>query len=619
MTNSGSTWRSIVVYALAAMMVALIAHQNMLRRSLSSDEIRVGVPIAGHSTDLNDNYLYFSLIKRGASACRSPADENEVDASGNPLACSFVAGLIVDHLIYKVMKFVTPNHAAALGALMVVQTALLAFAALVALQLILNRRFGMASSLALAGLIIFISDAFSWSLFSGTIYTNFLHLWRFEANVVRLMSPTLFWSFGLFAIASLLALLEKPTVARYLLACGLLTLTSASSIAVGANIGAGVGLTFLFVLVSQRRIHFPLLFAALALLVGLAWQEVAFYRFYQTELGAQLGHGRFAGLNINTNFFVLLIPILIGRIGYKWGTREVLLKSMLFGSMLIGLLSDSVTLGDRLWLRGATMIALVLCVALCISAVVWIWGIAGRGLQQKFAESTRHRVRFWQIPVSILLMIGFIGVSELIRPYEPQKWSGFLERDRYDTMSWLAAHTMPGDVVASGNIDDTTLIDFYTDATPFVGLYAMNALPFDELMKRFLHVVDLVENNEIIINSILNAPKDDIAAFYDYIYGPMTTLFDQDAFQAVGFYQLLIYQNYNAAVPDLFASGKVAPDFIERVKRVRMEEAVRKYSYKYLILRKTDTLKNPENFRQVFHNPTYVVYSPERTDRAVSQ
>ncbi|MCZ4291904.1 hypothetical protein [Hoeflea alexandrii] len=619
MTNSGSTWRSIVVYALAAMMIALIAHQNMLRRSVSSDETRVGVPIAGHSTDLNDNYLYFSLLKRGASACRSPADENEPDASGNPLACTYVAGLIVDHLIYEAIVLVAPNRAASLGGLMVVQTALLAFAALVALQQILHHRFGIASSLALAGLIIFVSDAFSWSLFSGTIYTNFEYIWRFEANVVRLVSPTLFWSFGLLAIASLLALLEKPTVARYLVAGALLALTSASSIAVGANIGAGVGLAFLLVLVWQRRIHFPLLAAALALLVGLAWQQLAFYRFYHTELGAQLGHGSFIGVNINWNFLVLLIPILIGRIGYKWGTREVLLKSILFGSMLIGLLSTSVTLGDRLWLRGATMIALVLCIALCISAAAWVWSIVGRALEKRFTASTRQRVWYWQIPASIVLIVGFIGLSEMNRPYDPQKWYGFLERDRYEAISWVAAHTKSGDVVASGNIDDTTLIDFYTDATAFVGLYGMTALPFDELMKRYFHVVDLIANNRDIIEPILNATKDQIAAFYDYLYGPMKTLYDQDAFQAVGFYQLLIYQNYNAAIPDLFASGQVAPDFVERIERVRQEGADRIYSYKYLLLRKTDLLKSPEDFTPVFQNSTYVVYAPERNDRAVSQ
>lgn len=619
MTNSGFTWRSIVVCALAALIVALIAHQNMLRRSLSSDETRVGVPIAGYSTDLNDNYLYFGLIKRGAGACRSPADEDEIDASGNPLACTYVTGLIVDHLIYKAIRLAAPNRAVALGALMVVQTALLAFAALIALQQILRRQFGVASALALAGIIIFTSDAFSWSLFFGTIYTNLQYIWRFEANVVRLVSPTLFWSFALFAIASLLSLLEKPTVARYLLAGALLTLTSASSIAVGANIGAGVGLTFLLVFAQLRRVHFPLLFAALALLIGLAWQELAFYRFHKTELGAQLGHGNFVGLHINPHFFALLVPILVGRIGHTWGTRELLLKSMLFGSMLIGLLNGSVTLGDRLWLRGATMIALILSLAWSLSAAAWIWGIVGRELRERLAESTRRHARLWHIAVSLLLVVILIGVSGVIRPYDRQKWYGFLERDRYEAITWIAAHTQPDDTVASGNIDDTTLIDFYTDATPFVGLHAMNALPFDELMRRYFHVIDLIENNQKMIEPILNATKADITSFFNYIDGSTRTLYDQDAFQAVGFYELLVYHTYNAALPNLFESGKVASDFVKRIQRIRREGVLRQYSFNYLLLRKTDRLKTPEEFRQVFQNSTYVVYARERTDRAVSQ
>lgn len=619
MTNSGFTWRSILVCALAALMVALIAHQNMLRRSLSSDETRVGVPIAGYSTDLNDNYLYFSLIKRGASACRNPVDEHVNDASGNPLACTYVTGLIVDNLIYRVIRLAAPNRAVALGALMVVQTALLAFAALVALQQILRRQFGVASALALAGIIIFASDAFSWSLFFGTIYTNLQYIWRFEANVVRLVSPTLFWSFALFAIASLLAMLEKPTVTRYLLACALLTLTSASSIAVGANIGAGVGLTFLLVLAWQRRVHFPLLFAALALLIGLAWQELAFYRFHKTELGGQLGHGNFVGLHINPHFFALLIPILVGRIGHTWGTREVLLKSMLFGSMLIGLLNGSVTLGDRLWFRGAAGITLILSLAWSISTAVRIWGLVGRALQERFAEATRRHARLLHIAMNVLLVVGFVGLSAVIRPYDPQKWYGFLERDRYEALTWIAAHTKHGDTVASGNIDDTTLIDQYTDATPFVGLHAMNALPFEELMRRYLYVIDQIENNQKMIDPILNATKADIAAFFNYIDGPTRSLYDQDAYQAVGFYELLVYHAYNASLPKLFESGKVAPEFVQRIQRIRREAALRQYSYKYLLLRKTDMLKSPKAVRQVFQNSTYVVYAPERIDRAVSQ
>lgn len=619
MTNNGFTWRSILVCALAALMVALIAHQNMLRRSLSSDETRVAVPIAGYSTDINDNYLYFSLIKRGASACRYPVDVHENDASGNPLACTYVAGLTVNNLLYEFIRFAAPNRAVALGALMVVQTALLAFAALVALQQILRRQFGLAPALVLAGITIFASDAFSYSLLFGTIYTDLQYLWRFEANVVRLVSPTLYWSLGLFSIASLLALLEKPTVARHLFTCALLILTSASSIAVGANIGAGVGLTILLVLAWQRRAHFPLLFAAMALLFGLAWQQLAYYRFLATELGTQLGHGTFVGLHFNAHFFALLIPILAGRIGSTWDTREVLLKSMLFGSMLIGLLNGSVTLGDRLWIRGAAGIALILSLAWSISAAARIWEFSGQSLRERFAETTRCHARLLHIAASVLLVVGLIGMSAVIRPYDAQKWYGFLERDRYDAITWIAAHTKPGDTVASGNIDDTTLIDFYTDATPFVGLHAMNALPFEELMRRYFYVIDQVKNNEKVIGPILNATKADIASFYNYIDGPMRSLYDQDAFQAIGFYELLVYHNYNAALPNLFESGKVAAKFVQRIQRIWQESGKRTYNYKYLLLRKTDILNSEEKFQQVFQNSTYVVYAPERNDRAVSQ
>ncbi len=111
-----------------------------------------------------------------------------------------------------------------------------------------------------------------------------------------------------------------------------------------------MGLSLLVTAVAARRINYQLLFAGLALLAGLIWQQLFFSRFYGTELGSQLGHGMFTGLKFNWHFIPLLVPVLIGRIGFGDGRRQLYLKSMLFGAMCIGILNGSVELGDRLWL-----------------------------------------------------------------------------------------------------------------------------------------------------------------------------------------------------------------------------------------------------------------------------
>lgn len=609
---STGSLRFSILCAVAALVVALCAHQNMLRRGMASDATRVGVPIAGYSSDLNDNYLYFSLVKRGADACRSPADKEEADASGNPLACTYISAIVIDNLIYKAIRVFASDRAFALGALLILQTGLLAFAALLCLSTLLQRKFSLPAAIALAGIVIFFADSFSWSLLFGYVYDNLSYIWRYEANVVRLVSPTLYWTVGLCALVALLALMAKPSVLRYAVAGGLLILTSSSSIAVGATIGSGVGLAFLINSIRTRRIDYPLLFAGLALLTGLVWQELFFSRFYRTEFGSQLGHGTFTGLKFNWHFLPLMIPVLIGRIGSVDGRRQLFLKSMLFGAMWIGILNGSVELGDRLWLRGAAMIAFVLVIAWTLTMLIWLWQVIGQGFFQTEWRMSGRGASVAKLAASLILVALLSVLSGQIRPYDPNKWYGVVERSRYDAIEWIAHHTQPGNIVASTNIDDTNLIEFYTDATAFVGLYGLNALPFDELIRRYIYVIDLLENADQIFGQLQTTRQADLTAFFDHIDGPARTLYDPDAFQRVGFYELLVYHSYNAAVPNLFASGTVAGSFVERLSRLRAELGNRTYQFNYIILRNTDRLKSPQDFREVYRNEKYTIYAPER-------
>jgi hypothetical protein len=604
--------RFILVYVVAALLVALCVHQNMLRRGIASDATRVGVPIAGYSSDLNDSYLYFSLVKRGADACRSPADKEEADASGNPLACTYISAIVIDNLIYKAIRVFASDRAVALGTLLILQTALLAFSALLCLSALLRKTFNLPLAIGLAGGVIFLADAFSWSLLFGHVYENLSYIWRYEANVVRLVSPTIYWTVGLCSLVALLALIEKPNVLRYALAGGLLVLTSSSSIAVGATIGAGVGLAFAIATVRTRRIDYPLLFAGLALLAGLVWQELFFSRFYKTEFGSQLGHGTFTGLKFNWYFLPLMIPILIGRIGAGDGRRQAFLKSVLFGAMWIGILNGSVELGDRLWLRGAAMIAFVLVIAWVLTMLVWLWQVLGQGFLKVIWGMSGWNAKAAQLTASLILVAGFSVLSGHIRPFDPNKWYGVVERDRYEAIEWIAQNTQSGNIVASSNIDDTNLIEFYTDATAFVGLYGLNALPFDELVRRYLYVMDMLQSDDRAFAGLVATRQADLTAFFEYIDGPTQTPYDQDAFQRVGFYELLVYHSYNAAVPNLFAGGTVAASFVERLARLRAEAASRTYQFSYIILRNTDRLKSPQDFREVYRNEKYTIYAPER-------
>lgn len=611
--------RWVLMCALACMLVSVIAHQNMVRRGWDSDQAKVGVPIAGYSSDINDNYLYFSLIKRGAGACRSPADDQDVDGSGNPLACTYLPAIVVDHFLYQTIKALTPDRVTALGGLLIAQTGLLALAALLFIQRVLQRRFGFLAALAVAGAVVFLSDAFSWSFRFRTLYTNLPNIWLYEANVVRLVSPTVYWTLGLFALVALLGLMKKPVAWRYAIAGALLALSATSSIAVGATIGAGVGLALVTVLVLQRRLDLQLLFAAAMLLVGLVWQEWFFSRFYSTELGSQLGHGSFIGVHFDPAYLVLLVPVFVGRIGREAGYSQILLKALLAGSALVGTFSESVELGDRLWLRGATMIAFVLTIAWAITTIVWLWQLLQSGRSRPAMARGIPIRQAAVVAASLVLILALVGFSAWVRPYDPQRWYGVVGRDRLAAIEWIATHTQPGDVVASGNIDDTNLIEFYSDATAFVGLYGMSALSFDELIRRYLFVADLLQNSDQAFGRLQTATQAELTEFFGSLDGAPIAPYDQDKYQVVGFYELLVYHSYNAAVRGLFSNGAVDPAFVDRLDRLRSEAAARRYTFNYLILRVTDHLRAPQDFRELFRNSSYIIYAPERTDRAVSQ
>ncbi|KAH2825537.1 hypothetical protein KXV85_010825, partial [Aspergillus fumigatus] len=63
---------------------------------------RIAVPLSSSRTDPRDNYVYFSLLKRGLMSCREPSDVQDGRVQGNPLACSYIGGLAVANLIWRV-------------------------------------------------------------------------------------------------------------------------------------------------------------------------------------------------------------------------------------------------------------------------------------------------------------------------------------------------------------------------------------------------------------------------------------------------------------------------------------------------------------------------------------
>jgi hypothetical protein len=187
--------RQIAVYLLAAVVVAFVLHMNLLARLSVNNAEKVGMPLLSSRTDPSDNYVYFNLLKLGLSACHRPAVTPPAYAdniSGNPLACTYIGGLIVGHVLWLFAKAITLTDRMAISVLLVLNSALMAFAFLLAVSAVLRRNFGLASSIALAGICLYAIDNFGLWVYYGNLSYKIVDVLGLEPGFARLVSPAIF-------------------------------------------------------------------------------------------------------------------------------------------------------------------------------------------------------------------------------------------------------------------------------------------------------------------------------------------------------------------------------------------------------------------------------------------
>ncbi|MDE2166816.1 MAG: hypothetical protein KGJ66_10835 [Alphaproteobacteria bacterium] len=614
-------WSSLAVVLTAAFFVAIIAQHQMLLRLPVANAERVGVPLASSRTDLGDNYLYFSLTKRGASACRQSAEPDDADPGGNALACTYLPAIIVNHFLLAVAYWVLPSPRLALVALLLLDTTVLAAAFCLAVAVLVNRRLSIAAAMAMCGFGLLLVDSFGLTFYTGHLYTNLRADWSSEPNPIRLLNPSIFWAMGLVALATFVYYVERPKYFALAAAAMSSFLLGASSISVALSFGLGMLLCFTVIALRRRECRRDFILVGLALGVGLAWQMFQFRHFWASELGSQINTGKFAGfsdLRFNPTFVWFALPICLGRItGSKDKVVETLAKCVLGAAALVGAFCNSVDLGSRLWIRGADIYALACTVS-------WLW-VTAMGASEKllaWASQRRQvdRLRImltfvqtkhmrWISALSILACL--IGAYSYASPVHTGSWRGYIDREKYDALEWLNAHTRPGETVASTDIEDSFLIDFYTHAEPFRPLYGLTALPFQEMLMRHVCVMELVSDGQSILKRLKNTRQDDVNRWLRFIFGPVSTQYDYDAYQAVAFYWYVVYYPFNAQFRDLFASGSVAPSFVTNLDAIAKEAPHRHYHYRYLIVRTGDALSDPSRFHEVFRNRSVVIYEPK--------
>jgi|GEM_PF-5686058 len=610
------TWRSVIVYLLASLLVSAIFHSNLLARLAVDNQQEVGVPLASSRTDASDNYVYFGLIKQGTGACNPAAYPEAARIEGNSLACTYIGGILVGNVLWRLSHAVTTSERAAISLLLILCAALLAISLILAFGAVLDRQFGFASATAIAGLSLLLLDNFGLSFYLRSLYLNFQAVLDLEPGFARLLNPTVFWSFGLLTLAGVLLAMRQRSRTMAVCAGAAAVVCATAGLAVTAALIGGFGLFLCLELSIRRRIDWLVFSVAAVLAAGAAYTLIGFSVFYKTRFGTSLHHGEIVGLRTNFYFLWLLVPVAIGRIGSAGREQNMLMKCLLLSSAVIGMFCDSVELGSRLWLRGSCVFAFLACAA-------WLWNWAeyvGAALVSARLPSgiARWRAigssRLWPPLSAVAAACILFGIMQIVRPFDLERPRGFVDHDKYQALMWIERHTPANSVIASTSLEDSFLIDFYTRGKPYVPLYGLTILPQAKLVKRYFRSIDEIAEGHARLDDLSAITPDALSAYNGTLKDGLKRPVDETAYQAFAFYLMLLYYPFTAESRDIFSAGAPTAVFLDWLRRMHDESRQECARYDYLIVRTPEHLIDGSRYDVSYRNASYVVLHPKRSD-----
>lgn len=605
------TWRSVIIYLFASLLVSVIFHSNLLARLAVDSPQKVGVPLASSRTDASDNYVYFDLIKQGTDACNTAAYPAATRIEGNPLACTYIGGVLIGNVLWRLSHAVTTSERTAISLLLILSTALLAMSLILAFGAVLDRQFSFASSLALSGGSLFLLDNFSLSFYFRSLQLNFREVLNLEPGFARLLNPSIFWSLGLLTLVCVLLAMRQRSRVLAGLGCVAAAACATAGLAVTASLIGGLGLFLALELLIRRRVDWLVFIVTAVLAAGAAYTLFQFSVFHKTPLGAELHHGDFTGLRINFYFLWLLVPVVIGTIGVAGREHNVLMKCVLLSAVIMGMLCESVELGIRLWLRGS-------CIFAFVASAAWLWNLGERYAGAWVGSLLRWRQRWngslWSAFAAVAVAVILFGAMQIVRPFDLDRPRGFIDRSKYETLTWLDKHTPSDAVIASTSIEDSFLIDFYTRGKPYVPLYGLSILPQSELVKRYFRTTREVEEGSAFFDKLSTITPHALSVYNIALKDGLKQSFDETAYQPFAFYLMLLYYPFTTESWTIFSASGPTAGFLDWLRRMRDESHQACARFDYLVIRTSEHLIEGDRYETLYRNADYAVLRPKASD-----
>lgn len=305
---------------------------------------------------------------------------------------------------------------------------------------------------------------------------------------------------------------------------------------------------------------------------------------------------------------------MIGKIGAGGPKQNMLMKCVLFSSAIIGMFCDSVDLGSRLWLRGS-------CVFAFLAAAAWLWSLAegpafrlvrGSWLPS-FQLCARWNARVRSALSAVAVVAALFGAMQIVRPFHLDRPRGFVDHDKYDTLTWLDRHAPPGSVIASTSIEDSFLIDFYTSGRPYVPLFGLTILPQAEIVRRYFRTIGEIEEGQQLFARLSAMTSDALSSYNVALKNGLEHPFDQTAYQAFAFYLMLLYYPFTTESQSIFSANVPTTVFLDWLRGLRDQSHRDCARYDYLIIGATEHLSESTRYDVLYRNVNYALLHPKNS------
>jgi len=554
-------FQNISVALLCALLLSVIFHQDLMLKYFQAPEGKVMAPLQSTRTQLGDNYFYYILSKKSLQRLNPFATEKQKedrpffhDLSGpEPV---YASSLAIAGGMDAIAKSIPLPWNLQVTLSLILQLSL-TFFALLMLYILLRGSYApipWLSMLLFGFLFTFFCQGALRAAYYGipTVFFTTKPM-SYYPDIMRLVSPQIYWAFGLGYLAIMARYITKPHWLTYLFILLLSLLSANISMAMNLTLIAGFCLWGAYQLTFQRRIDWSLIVIGLVLSAAFLYNRHLMQLFYETEIGQEIGIGIFKGLKVKFHYLlgVIFIPFIRSQLPQNARLRDML-TCMYIGALLIGFACDSVNLGSRLWLRGAGVYVWFLLLFACFQ-----W--CNSTFPDLITRSKKTMIGSISGPFAIAL------ACYLALPVNTNEWYGFIEAEKAQLIEWLNENTTHDDIVLSADLEDAYLLPIYTPVQPYVPLFDYGTYPIDPLLQRYFHALK-ISNQTHRFGALLSFVKQDMIDVLRRHENRSEKRIDNGTYQEYAFFNGILYHPYTQSTHDIFDGLEQHMAFIARLR-----------------------------------------------------